>query len=194
MYCASVESDRCPVCVLMRQVGIPGEKAILRIRVGLDRPVTQNMSDSDTTFDEPPSDKQAAVASQRLVFAAHEREGGAGRDLFDLLDTFRKQWAARHQLVVGDALLWASSEFKSQEDVGEAGRVEAVLQGGAVEVRQPRSWVRSDVGDRADIGSIKQALESGPVMVGVPDAKYECHCFNAGLRQNTTMIGTQMHA
>jgi hypothetical protein len=57
-----------------------GKQAILRVLVGLDCPVTQDMGESDPTLDKTAADKQAAVASQRFVFAAHERKPGAWRD------------------------------------------------------------------------------------------------------------------
>jgi hypothetical protein len=44
------------------------------------------VGDPDATFDEAPADKQAAMAGERLVLAAHQRKPGAGRDLLDVGD------------------------------------------------------------------------------------------------------------
>jgi hypothetical protein len=116
------------------------------------------------------------MAGQRLMFAAHEREPGAGRDLLDLRDALGGQRAGRHQVVVGNAAdLGASSQFAPQEDVGDTSGVEAILQRRAVEVGQPRCRARPHVRDRSYIGRFQQSLESRPVMVGVPNAEDERH-------------------
>ena len=122
----------------------------------------------------------AGTNTRRVPRALRSVFGGeVGKDTVSRL--WRKvklgeQRAGRHQLVVGNATaLGASSKFEPQEDVGDAGRVEAVLQRRAVEVGQPRSWARSDIRNRTDLGRFQQSLESRPVMVGVSNAEDERH-------------------
>ena len=153
-----------------------GKQAIFGLLVGFYCPITQDVGDFDSALDKTAADKQAAMAYQRFVFAAHEREPGAGRDLLDLCDALGKQRAGRHQIVVGNAaVLWASSQFAPQEDVVDAGAVETILQRSAVEVGQPRCRARPDVRDRTDVGFFQQSLESLPIVIRVPNAENERH-------------------
>jgi hypothetical protein len=149
-----------------------GKQATLRVLVGFDCPVTQDMGDGDPTFDKTAADKQAAMAGQRFVFAAHERQPWCGARSARPA----RCRAGRHHLVVRRAaVLGASSQFEPQKDVSDSAGVEAVLQRSAVEVRQSRSRARSDIRDSTDVGRFEQSLESRPVMIGVPNAEDERH-------------------
>ena len=81
--------------------------------VGLDCSITQDVGDPGPAFDKTAAHKQAAMASERFMFAAHEREPGAGRDLLDLRNGFGEQKAGRHPLIVGNAVAFGpSSQFE----------------------------------------------------------------------------------
>ena len=82
-----------------------------------------------------------------------------------LCEALGEDRARRHLLVIGDASFAdAAAEFETKEHVPDAGGVEALLQRGPVEVRQPRRRVRSYVDDDADSGGVKQTPEGRPIM------------------------------
>lgn len=94
------------------------------------------------------------------MLAAHQRRPRPRDHLLDSRDAFGEERARRHLLIVRDAAVPGTpAEFAAQEHVADAGGVETFLQRGAIEVRQPRNGVRSDVDHNSDLGPIKQALE-----------------------------------
>lgn len=150
------------VCVALAS---KGEQTPLGGRVRLDPAVAQNMGDVIAALGEASADEEATMAGQRLVLGAHQRRPGARRHFLDTSEALGEHPARCHLLVIGAAsFAEAAAEFETKEYIPNADGVEALLQRGPVEVRQPRRRVRSHVDDDADTDRVKQTNEGGPVM------------------------------
>jgi hypothetical protein len=142
-----------------------GEQTLLGGRVRLDPAAAQNVGDVIAALGEASADEEATMAGQRLVLGAHQRRPSARRHFLDTSEALGEHPACRHLLVIWDVSFGgAAAEFEAKEHVSDPDGVEALLQRGPVEVRQPRRRVRSHVDDDADTGRVKQKNEGGPVM------------------------------
>ena len=100
-------------------------------------------------------DEQTAMAVQRTVFRAHQRDPISLGPLLHTLDPGRKCWGRRHLLVIRNAFaevgafLGAPAEFIAEKDVCDAVGLQLVPQRLAIEMREmPRIGRAPDIRDR----------------------------------------------
>ena len=150
------------------------EQPVHRVVMGLEPSVGEDMGHGDAAFDQAAADQDRAVAIERLLLRAHQRDAIVLRTPDHPVDPLAEESGPRHAVVahlpvlVAGAVVRTPAERAAEEQVGDAAGVHVPVEGLAVEVRvEAAVGGRTNVGERRDGVPPQQRDEGLQRMCGV---------------------------